>query len=468
MKREGGNGGASGSSDAELTERVAIDSKGEGQAVLSAQTVFDELIQALGLEAPPILSDPLNFFAEDMARQLSAEEETTDANLIYGIDGVIARIRSAREREEDTEQAGAGATLEAVRNALRSSRYKDAIQDLATLQTDDLNENQREEAANASWTAGRGLLDNSEEELLAYELTVKFADAMASLDVGLQESVAKSLVYAGMTLRDLERIEEAVSVYDDVVKRFGDAKAFGLRSQVANALFNKGVGLNDLERGDEALAAYGEVVEQYGDAAETELRVLVAMALVNTGVGLAALERGEEAIVAYGRVEERFGDATEAELREQVARAMVGMGLVLGELDRNEEAVASYSEMVKRFGDATEPTLRQFVAMAMVNKGYRLKDMDRMEDALAVFDQLVERFGDAVELDIEEQVAKALLNKGFTLDAMDRNEEAVAAYEEVVARFGDAEAQILRDQVAHAKAQIESAKSETEEPPEDE
>ena len=467
LSRETEDGGEPGGLQAESIERVAIDSKGEGQAVLSAQTVFDELIQALGLEAPPILSDPLSFLAEDMARQLSAEEETTDANLIYGIDEVIERIRSAREREEESEQPGVSAALEAVRNALRSSRYKDAIRDLATLQTDDLDEDQREEAVNASWTAGTGLLDDSEEELRAYEMAVKFADAIGSPGPPMRERIAKSLFYAGLTLRELGRSEEAVAAYEEVVERFGDATEPELREQVARALFNKGVRLGDLERNEEAVAAYEEEVERFGDAPEPVLREQVGKALVNKGLRLVALGRKEEAVEAFEELEARFGGAPESELRELVARALYGKGYVFFELERNEEALAAFEEVVARFGDAANLGLREQVAMALFGKGYSLGELDRKEDAVAAYDELVVQFGDASEPELREQVAKALMNKADILEEMERIEEALAAYEEIVARFGDSEEQALQDRVAHAQAQIDSAKSETEEPSED-
>ena len=44
------------------------------------------------------------------------------------------------------------------------------------------------------------------------------------------------------------------------------------------ALVNKGVRLGALERSEEAVAVYGEVVARYGDATEPALRERVAIA----------------------------------------------------------------------------------------------------------------------------------------------------------------------------------------------
>jgi tetratricopeptide (TPR) repeat protein len=80
----------------------------------------------------------------------------------------------------------------------------------------------------------------------------------------------------GAVLGELDRSEEAVAVYDEVVARYGDASEPALREQVAGALVNKGVALGALGRSDEELVVYDDVVARYGDAPEPALREQVA------------------------------------------------------------------------------------------------------------------------------------------------------------------------------------------------
>jgi len=61
----------------------------------------------------------------------------------------------------------------------------------------------------------------------------------------LREWVAKALVNKGITLGRLNRSEEEIRVYDDVVRRFGDAPEPALREQVAKALRLKAVILGE-------------------------------------------------------------------------------------------------------------------------------------------------------------------------------------------------------------------------------
>jgi len=62
------------------------------------------------------------------------------------------------------------------------------------------------------------------------------------------------------------------------VQRFGEAGEPALREQVAKALVNKGVRLGALNRSQEAIAVYEEVVWRFGEAGEPALRATVALA----------------------------------------------------------------------------------------------------------------------------------------------------------------------------------------------
>jgi tetratricopeptide (TPR) repeat protein len=127
----------------------------------------------------------------------------------------------------------------------------------------------------------------------------------------------------------MNRSEDAIAVYDEVVERFGDAPEAALREQVAQALFNKGNRLGQMNRSEDAIAAYDEVVKRFGDAPEAALREPVAKALVNKGVTLGQMNRSEDAIAEYDEVVKRYGAAPEAALREQVANALNGKGYML-------------------------------------------------------------------------------------------------------------------------------------------
>jgi hypothetical protein len=70
------------------------------------------------------------------------------------------------------------------------------------------------------------------------------------------------------------------------------------------------------------LSVYGEVVTRFGEAAEPALREQVAKALVGKGYRLGVLGQPEAEVAAYDEAVTRFGEAAEPALREQVAMAL--------------------------------------------------------------------------------------------------------------------------------------------------
>jgi tetratricopeptide (TPR) repeat protein len=297
-----------------------------------------------------------------------------------------------------------------------------------------------------------GELNRSEEEIAAYdELLARFGEAE---EPELREPLARALFSKGVTLGELDRFEEEIAAYDELLARFGEAEEPELRPVAAMALFNRAVRLGALGRFEEEIAAYDELLARFGEAEEPKVRERVAVTLYNEGARLGTLGRFEEAIAAYDELLARFGEAEEPELRERVATTLYNKGVTLRELNRSEEEIAAYDELLARFGEAEEPKVREWVAAALADKGATFAELNRFEEAIAAYDELLARFGEAEEPELREPLARAVFNKGVTLGELNRFEEAIAAYDELLARFGEAEEPKVREVVESAKREL--------------
>ena len=92
-------------------------------------------------------------------------------------------------------------------------------------------------------------------------------------------------------------------------------------------MFNKGIALGSLDRSEDEIVVYDEVIARFAEATELPLREQVARAMVNKGSTLGSLDRRTDAVAIYDEVIARFGAATEFPLREQLAKAMVNKAL---------------------------------------------------------------------------------------------------------------------------------------------
>src|SRR5205823_6518018 len=93
----------------------------------------------------------------------------------------------------------------------------------------------------------------------------RFMDAATAFTNARKSSVAEVAALAGLNLGivlgRLDRPEDALAAYDEVITRYRDDPT--LREQVANALYNKGATLVGLDRLEDALATFDEVIIRY-------------------------------------------------------------------------------------------------------------------------------------------------------------------------------------------------------------
>jgi tetratricopeptide (TPR) repeat protein len=206
--------------------------------------------------------------------------------------------------------------------------------------------------------------------------------------------------------RDLEK---ALVDFEGVLRLIPDLPA---------ALVNKGVTLGALGQSPEAIAVYDEVVRRYGDSPETALQEPVAKALFNKGVRLGALGQSPEAIAVYDEVIRRYGNSPETALQEPVAKALFNKGVRLGALGQSPEAIAVYDEVVRRYGDSPETALQEQVAKALVNKGVTLGALGQLEQAYAAAQQILalapeDQHAQGLRREIVHAMLRRLVKKGF-------------------------------------------------------
>lgn len=413
-----------------LKSLLAIEMGTQSVPTLPARLVFDYMVKSFALDSPQLTREPLKFFAEHLRKSIFQESSQQEGGDIFSFESVIARVLDAAAREEKraAEASRIQKDLEGIREALRRSAYKEAIQNTIAAQFASATVQQKNEIIQLLFSAGSGLDDNSSDELAAYNRLSEIAEGLEVQSLDSRSTVAwcRALRNKAFCLSGLQQYEQAIVVDDEVVRRFGDAPEVVLRVEVAGALFDKGFYLGRLQRHEEAIAVYDEVVTLFRDALETVLRELVAKALFNKGFCLGELQRNEEAIGMYDEVVRRFGDTSKVVLREHVARALFTKGVCLGELQRSEEEMGVYDEVLRRFGNSTEVMLLEYVADALYNKALCLDQLRRNEEAIGVYDEIVQRYSTVKEVKLRRAAAEAMHAKYNLLKESGQSNQAAA------------------------------------------
>ncbi|MHC9538602.1 MAG: tetratricopeptide repeat protein [Vulcanimicrobiota bacterium] len=260
----------------------------------------------------------------------------------------------------------------------------------------------------------------------------------------------RAKIILGVMLVELNRSNEGISLYREIIERFIESDHKRIKSAMAITMLNLGIILTKLDLNEEALKIYKKLIKRYGMCDESEIRERVIMAMINLGVTLGKLGRDEEAIQEYSELIERFGESDNAEIIDNVAKAMLYRGITLGELGRDEEEIQEYNELIKRFGKSNAAEIIERVAKSMLYRGDTLGKLGRIEEAIQEYSDLIERFGESDNAEIIEQVAMAMLNRGITLGKLGRDEEEIQEYNELIKRFGESDNAEITEQVAMA------------------
>ena len=274
-----------------------------------------------------------------------------------------------------------------------------------------------------------------------------------SADTGVAEEAAGlELIERGSALREKNRLEEALSVFDEAVDRYGESTQPHLLVLAAKALIRKGEIFHALGRAEEALATCEEVDRRYGGNEAPAVSETVAAALLNKGVALALRNRGSEAIAACDEVVRRYGGSETPDILESVAKALVNKAGLLLTMTRPREAVHVCGEAIRRFSEQEAPELVHVVADAFYLKGGAALELKRPIEALSEFAEVLKRAPEAERSAVPELQAKALLGRGLAFDKLGRLQEALAAYDEVASRFGESRNLVVQGPLASALA----------------
>ena len=135
---------------------------------------------------------------------------------------------------------------------------------------------------------------------------------MAMDDTASPDQVANGLMERANELCEAGQLDEALSLYDDVIHFFGATMTPAVRLHVARAYVNKALILVQSSRPEDTLAACEEALRQLGGGRDPRLREGVVRVLLYKCVAVGQLGRNEEARAAFDRAIALANNAAEA------------------------------------------------------------------------------------------------------------------------------------------------------------
>ncbi len=159
---------------------------------------------------------------------------------MYSIRSVINNLEELNDKKESLPKPSTvESALESVRNAIRQSKYREAIDPALAITLDNLNLDQLQVVSSLLHAAALGVGDEPAVKVSAFDRAIDVGNRIegkAGLDVASPSQLAQSLVSKGITLGDFGRTDDAIATYDDLIRRFGDAPEPALREIAIEAL----------------------------------------------------------------------------------------------------------------------------------------------------------------------------------------------------------------------------------------
>ena len=175
-----------------------------------------------------------------------------------------------------------------------------------------------------------------------------------------------SCFYSRAEMRDL--IKQSIDWVDDFVGMSQDVTVY-----FTTAMSDEALRLQKLGQVDEALEVYDDILRRLDSGDGPEAERLVARLLSKKAYLLNIYGRGSETTAACEHLITRFGTSEDPIIRRIVASSGIINGMALIKNNRIEEAVSAFDKVVMQYESAAPSDVIDFVLLALVAKSAHVK-----------------------------------------------------------------------------------------------
>ena len=218
---------------------------------------------------------------------------------------------------------------------------------------------------------------------------------MANLtNIPTSEKIEKAIIKKAELLYKLERFEDVLPAYNDVISYFDDSDKDHLKEAVAKAVINRVAVLNKLNREDDLLPALDEVIERFENSSTNEYYEQASMAMLQKSQ---LLEDGSPEVLLslYTDIIDRLRNASSPKIKNQVDDIFINRVDILSDNGTDDELLDAVEDLIDRFKDSQLQNGE--LEQAMYKRAEILENLNRDEEALEAYSEFLEKFGKTKE-----------------------------------------------------------------------
>jgi tetratricopeptide (TPR) repeat protein len=171
------------------------------------------------------------------------------------------------------------------------------------------------------------------------------------------------LISRATTLDQLERHDDAQSVYDEIFTRYKDIPDQEMRRIVFAAMVNKIAVFTEAKDYKRALE-YADTVIDHANSDPSTYSTMAITALSNKAQALVASKREAEALLVLEDTLKRYADSSDTLVRNLLIEVQFSRAVTLGWVGRAPEARSIFATIVEKHASSTDECVQQMVTKA--------------------------------------------------------------------------------------------------------
>ncbi len=433
-----------------IVRAIALQTAGQRDAAI-------DLLEAVIAEHKNATSLPLRLNVASALRAIAAAYGVVDAGAeeIATYDRFIAQFPDPEEPELRQQLASV-----LVSRAYRFSLFGDEPLALAVYDEvidrfgDDDGIEMQKDVARAYLNKAH-LLDTPDNRPRAIETLKTFIERYDAEDVdvpeGMYERITVGQFGLANTLALASQRDAAVEAYDKVMEQASISSIPRLRHLQGSSLFGKALCLDLLDKGDEKVKTFLELIERFCNEPDLELRELVAQAIINLGLHFDVADQLDVALAYYEKAIALLEPQQEPSQRASLVYAFSMKADIYTQREAYEEALLILDDVLRRFGDDDEVEVQAEIAPAMIDRAVILGETGMRAEEIAIYDEVIAKFAEMDNADLREAVARAIVFKGAALAQLERIAEAIRCMDQALAYERADDNSELRDSMDQAR-----------------
>lgn len=386
---------------------------------LSAEEVFETLIQKFDLEEPEITKNPLNF----LINLIKGTEDDDSNNDVLFLNHVIQRLEQLQVLEQKSSEMNLQySKVQTLRSLIISSKYEASLKLLDSMQIEpmDLEEYQKIELIEILAMLILKVKP-AREVIITCELMEKTFDSLIeSHDKDKYKySLGLCLLKKADVYGFLIQIEDQLKTLNYVFEKYREFDSLKFKNLLADVLIKKAAANIEIGKLEDGLKCYEEVLERFDHEENPDFKIKVGISILNkcqTYLNTEDFKAARKEVDIFLSKFEHFESEVFLFLNATILHLNTIISLELTN-ETGEDVKIPYIKLINRFEEKNDSTIIQkYIIMSTFHLARHYYYLQQEDEAIVYFDYLLDKSNDLIsDPKIKEIVGETCAMYGLAL-----------------------------------------------------